>query len=76
MKTSLTSMYKTTGYRIEAVNIEQTPRAFRKVWFLDAVQVDSVTGVRSTSNICSGDERYCRKTLAQIKQSGKEWGEP
>ena len=58
-------MYRTIGYRIEAVAIEQTPGMYRKTWLLDAVQVGD-DGQRSTSNICSGSDAYCRDTLRKI----------
>lgn len=61
-------MWKTIGFRIESASIEQYPRVFKKVWFLDAVQVNG--DCRSTSNICSGSEEFCKEQLAAI--GGKE----
>jgi hypothetical protein len=59
-------MWKTIGYRIESASIEQYPRVFRQVWFLDAVQVNP-EGRQSASNICSGERDYCQDTLNAIR---------
>lgn len=61
-------MWTTIGYRIESASIEQYPRVFKQVWFLDAVQVKGER--RSTSNICSGSREFCQEQLAAI--GGKE----
>ena len=57
--------WTTIKYRLEACSIEQYPRCFREVWFLDAVQVNA-EGRTSTSNICSGTKEYCLETMAVV----------
>jgi hypothetical protein len=59
------TMWKTTEYKIESVSVEEYRGVFKQVFFLDAVQV-SEDGRKSTSNICSGTEEYCRETLLTI----------
>lgn len=59
-------MWKTVGYRIESAMIEQAPRAYREVWFLDAVQ-EHTNGTRGTKNVCNGSKQYCQDTLSAIR---------
>ena len=53
-------MWRTTEYRIEQLTMDGRTRCF-----LDAVQIDE-NGRTSTSNICNGDDSYCRREQSKL----------
>lgn len=58
-------MWKTVGYKIEAVQIEVDYNVFETRYFLDALQTNNA-GERSSKNITSGTEDYCEKMLQSL----------